>query len=207
MMKDEATACRVVEAIVSAVAVPVTVKMRAGWDYGHFATAGLAKRLEEIGVQAFALHARYAVQGHTGDADWELIRQMKQVLCKPLIGNGDIKTPQDALRMMQETGCDGVMIGRAAIGNPWIVRDTVHYLATGELLPPPTLQERIQVCLAHIEDLTKNMGEHRAVRHLRGQAPLYFKGYRGAARLREAITSANTLLEIADILAQFATEN
>ncbi len=204
MMNDEATACRVVEAIVKAVPVPVTVKTRAGWHYGHFATAGLAKKLEEVGVQAFALHARFAVQGHTGEADWELIRQMKQAVSKPVIGNGDIKTPQDAARMMRETGCDGVMIGRAAIGNPWIVRDVVHYLKTGELLPTPHFDERCEVALTHVRDLAESLGEFRAVHHLRGQLPHYFRGYHGASRLRDAIHKADTIADVETILKECA---
>lgn len=200
MMNDEATACRVVEAIVKAVPIPVTVKTRAGWHYGHFATAGLAKRLEEVGAQAFALHARFAVQGHTGDADWELIRQMKQAVSKPVIGNGDIKSPQDAERMIRETGCDGVMIGRAAIGNPWIVRDVVHYLKTGELLPSPTFSERCEVALTHLRDLATSMGEFRAVHHLRGQLPHYFRGYHGASRLRDAVHKADSIADVERIL-------
>lgn len=201
MMKDEATACRVVEAIIKAVSVPVTVKTRAGWDYGHLATAGLAKRLEETGVQAFALHARYAVQGHTGNADWDLIRQIKQAVSKPVIGNGDVKTPQDAERMLRETGCDGVMIGRAAIGNPWAVRDIVHYLRTGILLDPPDYDERVAGALEHLRGLASKMGEHCAVRHLRGQLPHYLRGYPGAARIRESIHAANTIAEVEAIFA------
>lgn len=199
MMKDEASACRVVEAIVRAINVPVTVKTRAGWNYGHLATAQLAKRLEEAGVQAFALHARFAVQGHTGEADWNLIREMKAVLTKPVVGNGDVRTPEDAVRMLRETGCDGVMIGRAAIGNPWAVRDITHYLRTGELLPPPDYDERVTVALQHVTDLASVMGENNAVRHLRGQLPHYVKGYLGAPRLREAIVRANTIADIESI--------
>ena len=201
MMKDEATACRVVEAIARAVAVPVTVKTRAGWNYGHLATASLAKKLEGVGAQAFALHARFAVQGHTGEADWNLIREMKSVLSKPVVGNGDARTPHDAERMLRETGCDGVMIGRAAIGNPWAVRDITHYLRTGELLPPPDYDERVQVALEHVTDLASVMGENNAVRHLRGQLPHYVKGYPGAPRLREAIVRANTIADIESIFA------
>jgi nifR3 family TIM-barrel protein len=196
MMKDEETACRVVEAIIQAVDVPVTVKTRAGWDYGHLATAGLAKRLEAVGAQAFALHARFAVQGHTGEADWELIRELKQTVAKPVVGNGDIRAPQDAARMLAETGCDGVMVGRAAIGNPWLIRDTVHYLRTGELLPPPTFDERVGAALAHVCDLARTMGEDRAVRHLRGQLPLYVKGLPGASRLRDAMVAASAIAEV-----------
>ncbi|MCW3096016.1 MAG: tRNA-U20-dihydrouridine synthase [Chthonomonadaceae bacterium] len=200
MMQDEATACRVVEAIVRAVDVPVTVKTRAGWDYGHLATAGLARKLEEAGAAAFALHARFAVQGHTGDADWNLIREIKQAVSKPVVGNGDIKCPQDAARMFAETGCDGVMIGRAAIGNPWIVRDTVHYLRTGDLLPPPSLEERIEAAMIHVTDLAETLGEVRAVRHLRGQLPHYFRGYHGVARVREAIHAAETIAAVRAVL-------
>jgi len=200
MMQDEATACRVVDAIVRAVDVPVTVKTRAGWDYGHLATAGLARRLEEVGAAAFALHARFAVQGHTGNADWNLIREIKQAVSKPVVGNGDIRCPQDAARMFAETGCDGVMIGRAAIGNPWIVRDTVHYLRTGDLLPPPSLEERIDAAMTHVTDLARTLGEIRAVRHLRGQLPHYFRGYHGIARVREAIHAADTIAAVQAVL-------
>lgn len=202
MLRDEDNACRVVEALVRAVDVPVTVKMRAGWDYGHLATAGLARKLEQIGVAAFALHGRFAVQGHSGEADWNLIREMKQALRRPLVGNGDIRSPFDAVRMFQQTGCDGVMIGRAAIGNPWVVRDIVHYLRTGTLLPPPGFEERVQTALIHVCDLARTLGEGRAVRHLRGQLPLYLRGYRGAARVREAIHRAETIRDVEQIFAQ-----
>ncbi len=199
MMQDEDAACRVVEAIVSAVEVPVTVKTRAGWDYGHLATAGLARKLENVGMAAFALHARFAVQGHTGNADWNLIREIKQAVRCPVVGNGDIRSPGDALRMLQETGCNGVMIGRAAIGNPWIVRDTVHYLRTGDMLPPPTLEERIEAAVTHVTDLARTLGESRAVRHLRGQLPQYLRGYHGVARVREAIHAAETIAAVESI--------
>jgi len=201
MLKDEDTACRVVEAIVRAVPAPVTVKMRAGWDYEHLASARLARKLEAIGAAAFALHARTAVQGYTGDADWRLIAEIKQAVSRPVLGNGDIKTPQDAERMLVETGCDGIMIGRTAIGNPWILRDTVHYLRTGELLPPPSLEERIAAAMFHVCDLARTMGEDRAVRHLRGQLPQYVRGYPGAARIRDRMVAACTIAEVESIFA------
>ncbi len=199
MMKDEATACKVVEAVSSAVAVPVTVKTRAGWDYGKFATEHFAVRLEAAGARAIALHARYAVQGHTGDADWSLIARVKQRVKVPVIGNGDIKAPQDALRMFEETQCDAVMIGRAAIGNPWIVRDTVALLQGRDMPPPPTLAERGVVALEHVTDLARTIGEPVAVRSLRAQLPQYVRGYPGASFLRDRIVTATTIAELATL--------
>lgn len=200
LIRDQDTACRVAEAVVRAVKVPVTVKTRPGWQYGDFATAALAKRFEEIGIQAIALHARFAVQGHSGAADWELIRRLKASLTIPVIGNGGIETPFQAARMLQETGCDGVMVGHAAIGNPWILRDIAHYLQTGELLPPPSLQERVEAALSHLQDLASTMGEERAVRHLRGQIPLYFRGLPYASRFRERMNLASTVQDVVDAL-------
>ncbi len=199
MMKDEGTACRVVEAITAAVSVPVTVKTRAGWDYGHFATAGFARRLQEAGAQAFALHARYAVQGHTGEADWSLIAAVAQAVTCPVVGNGDVRTPQDAERMLRETGCAGIMIGRAAIGNPWIVRDIVCYLQTGSIPDPPDFDERAAAAIEHVSDLANSIGEGAAVRNLRSQLPHYVRGYPGASHMRDMIVRADTVQEVADL--------
>jgi len=199
MMKDEATACKVVAAIAAAVQVPVTVKTRAGWDYGNFATAGFAKRLQEAGAKGFALHARYAVQGHTGDADWSLIAAVSQAVTCPVIGNGDVRTPQDAERMLNETGCAGIMIGRAAIGNPWIVRDVVQYLQTSIVPPPPDFDERVEAALEHVRDLAKSIGEGPAVRNLRAQLPQYVRGYPGASHVRDRIVQANTICEVEEL--------
>ncbi len=193
MMKDEDSACRVTEAVVKAVDLPVTVKMRAGWDYGHFATAGLAVRLQNVGVKALALHARYAVQGHTGNADWKLVEAFKGAVTVPVVGNGDIRSPLDGLRMLRETGCDGIMVGRGAIGNPWLLRDIASLLMNGVVPAPPTPQERVHTALEHLRDLAGVIGEGRAVRHLRGQLPHYARGLRNAARLREMMHAAETI--------------
>jgi nifR3 family TIM-barrel protein len=199
LLRDEATALRVVEAIVKAVKVPVTVKMRAGWDCANLTSVPLARALEGIGVRAFALHGRTAQQGYEGSADWRWIAEMKQAVSVPVVGNGDIRSPFDAARMLNETGCDGIMIGRAAIGNPWILRDVGHYLRTGDLLPPPTLREKMEAGLAHLTDLADTLGEERAVRHLRGQLPHYIKGFRGAAEARESIVRSFTIRDVETI--------
>jgi tRNA-dihydrouridine synthase B len=200
LLKDHSVAIRVVKAVVEAVKVPVTVKMRAGWSQDLLNSPELAKELEQLGVRAFTLHARTAQQGFDGDADWSLIRRIKEAVNAPVIGNGDIRLPQDARRMMLETGCDGVMVGRAAIGNPWILRDIAHYLAVGELLPPPTLSERKQAALEHLRDLAELYGEECAVRHLRAQLPRYFKGLPGAVHLRMDVMTALTISRIEEIL-------
>lgn len=199
LLKDEPTAIRVVDAVVKAVNVPVTVKMRAGWDKSTLNSIQLAKQLESVGAQAFVLHARTAVQGYTGDADWNWIAEIKQALSVPVTGNGDIRTPDDALRMLTETGCDGVMIGRAAIGNPWILREVSYFLRTGDRLPPPTLEERCETAMQHLMDLAKSYEENGAVRHLRGQLPIYVKGFRGANQARERIVRATTIAEVQEI--------
>src|SRR5690606_13556717 len=127
--------------VVQAVNKPVTVKMRMGWDEKHIYAVENAQAAERAGAQAIALHGRTRQQMYTGKANWDIIRQVKEAVNIPVIGNGDVKTPQDAKRMLETTGCDAVMIGRAALGNPWMLYRTVHYLTHGELLPEPTLQE------------------------------------------------------------------
>lgn len=200
LLRDPVTALRVVEAVVQAVPVPVTVKMRAGWSAAALTSTPLAMQFEKLGVQAFALHARTARQGFDGHADWCWIAEMKAAVSVPVIGNGDVRTPEDAARLLHETGCDGVMIGRAAIGNPWILREVAHYLQTGELLPSPSLAERIATAMEHVEDLARTLGEDCAVRHLRGQLPHYVKGYPGASKVREHITRATTIAEVRVLL-------
>ena len=138
LLKDPELATRIVDSVIRAVRIPVTVKVRAGWDYSLFAAPDLALRFQDVGAQAITLHARFARQGFEGEADWALIEQMRRVLRVPLIGNGDVRTPEDALKMVEWTGCDGVMVGRAAISNPWALR-AIREALTGEpCSPPPT---------------------------------------------------------------------
>lgn len=200
LLKDHDQAIRVVKAVLEAVRVPVTVKMRAGWNKELLNSPELAKELEQLGVRAFTLHARTALQGFEGEADWSLISRIKETVRAPVMGNGDIRSPRDAERMLRETGCDGVMVGRAAIGNPWILRDISHYLATGESLPPPTFSERRQAALEHLMDLAALYGEECAVRHLRAQLPRYFKGLSGAVHMRSEVMTALTVSRIEEIL-------
>ena len=222
LLKDPQAAEGIVAAVVKAVRVPVTVKVRAGWDYSLFAAPELAKRFEGAGAKMLTLHARFAKQGFEGEADWSLIRQLKEAVSIPVVGNGDVKTPEDALRMLDETGCDGVMVGRAAIANPWaLARISSAMLGLPEP-PEPTMKERCDTALEHLRTLIAfeagvdaweqalalpadvlSAAENRGVRHLRGQVPLYIKGARGAAHARERITKCCTVAEVEAVLVEF----
>jgi len=212
LLKDPETAAKIVSAVVKAVRVPVTVKVRAGWDWSLFAAPDLAKRFEDAGAQMLTLHARFAKQGFEGEADWRLIAQLREAVRVPLIGNGDVKSPEDALRMLDETGCDGVMVGRAAISNPWALQRIVAAVR-GEAVPPePTIRERIETALDHLRMMVEHEAEAGAnpaeaelwaTRHLRGQVPMYIKGEIGAAQIREKLTRSSSVAEVEEILMGF----
>lgn len=192
LMKTPDLAARVAEAAVKAVDVPVTVKMRIGWDDDHINVVDFAKRIESTGVAAVAVHGRTREQMYMGRADWSYIKAVKDSLSIPVIGNGDVWTPEDALRMMQETGCDAVMIGRGAQGNPWIFERTNHYLMTGELRPEPTYLERLDMLLKHFELLCRYKGAALGVREIRTHAGWYMRGMPEAAYWRNRVNTIHT---------------
>ena len=222
LLKDRALAERIVSAVVGAVSVPVTVKVRAGWTYELFAAPDLARRFEAAGARMLTLHARFAKQGFQGAADWRLIEALRAAIAIPLIGNGDVREPDHALRMLRETGCDGVMVGRAAIGDPWRLRRIADGVAGRPLAPEPRLAERVAGAL---ELLRRRLEEERrwaaaeaargeavrspealeahVVRTLRGQLPLYIKSYPGAAALRARLVQAERQGEIEALLTEF----
>lgn len=193
LMKTPDLAARVAEAAVKAVDVPVTVKMRIGWDDDHINVVDFAKRIESTGVAAVAVHGRTREQMYMGRADWSYIKAVKDALSIPVIGNGDVWTPEDALRMMQETGCDAVMIGRGAQGNPWIFERINHYLTTGELSPEPTNLERLDMLLKHFELLCQYKGDSLGVREIRTHAGWYMKGMPEAAYWRNRVNTIHTV--------------
>lgn len=193
LMKTPDLAARVAEAAVKAVDVPVTVKMRIGWDDNHINVVDFAKRIESTGVAAVAVHGRTREQMYMGQADWSYIKAVKDSLSIPVIGNGDVWTPEDALRMMQETGCDAVMIGRGAQGNPWIFERTNHYLRTGELRPEPTYLERLDMLLKHFELLCRYKGAALGVREIRTHAGWYMRGMPEAAYWRNRVNTIHTV--------------
>lgn len=202
LLKDVCLAQSVVKAMVDAVKIPVTVKIRSGWDPSQTTGIDFARRAQDAGAQAIAVHARYANQGFTGSADWSIIRRVKDVVTIPVIGNGDVETVEDAKRMRDETGCDAVMVGRAAMGNPWLFGDIAHYLETGEHRPTPTLSERIEGALFHLKTMAADpaVGEERAVKEMRGQITHYFKGFPGVSALRALLVTAKTIAEIENLL-------
>lgn len=193
LMKTPDLAARVAEAAVKAVDVPVTVKMRIGWDDDHINVVDFAKRIESTGVAAVAVHGRTREQMYMGRADWSYIKAVKDSLSIPVIGNGDVWTPEDALRMMQETGCDAVMIGRGAQGNPWIFERTNHYLRTGELRAEPTYLERLDMLLKHFELLCRYKGAALGVREIRTHAGWYMRGMPEAAYWRNRVNTIHTV--------------
>ncbi len=199
LLNDVCTATAVVEAVVKAVQVPVTVKVRAGVKPGEITAVPFARAAEQIGAQAIAVHARFASQGFTGTADWDIIRQVKAAVTTiPVLGNGDVNTAADARRMLETTGCDGVMIGRGALGNPWLFRQIEHELRTGQSLPEPSIQERAATCLRHARLTleTTKFKEKTALLELRGQLAKYVERIPDAKSIREQIVRSETLADI-----------
>jgi nifR3 family TIM-barrel protein len=189
-----------VSAVVDAVDKPVTVKMRIGWDDEHIFAVKNAQAVERAGGSAVAVHGRTRVQMYEGKANWDVIREVKQAVNIPVIGNGDVVTPQDAKRMLTDIGVDGVMIGRAALGNPWMIYQTVKYLETGVLIDEPSVREKMDVCVLHMDRLIALKNENIAVREMRKHAAWYLKGVRGNAKARREINECNTREDIVRLL-------
>ncbi|WP_290033528.1 tRNA dihydrouridine synthase DusB [Ligilactobacillus cholophilus] len=196
-----------VSAVTKVVKKPVTVKMRTGWDDDHILAVENALAAEEGGAAMLAMHGRTRKQLYSGHADWGILKEVKDNLKKiPFVGNGDVTTPQEAKKMLDEVGADAVMIGRAALGNPWIVKQTTHYLETGEILSEPTPDEKIEVAKEHLHRLVKVKGEKIGPREFRSQAAYYIKGIPRAARTKAALNSADTEEEMIEIFDQFLAD-
>lgn len=189
--------------IVNATSLPVTVKTRLGWDYDSIQILEVAKRLQGVGIQALSIHGRTRKQMYTGEADWSYIAEVKNSsdIHIPIFGNGDIDSPQKALEYKNRFGVDGIMIGRAAIGYPWIFREIKHYIKTGELLPPPTLNERLDICRKHFMfSLEWKKSETVAINEMKRHYAAYFKGLKGIKQYRMRLVQSGSSAEVFDIL-------
>lgn len=206
LLLDPKKIYEMVAAVVDNVKKPVSVKMRTGWDLDHLYAVQNAQAIERAGGSAVAVHGRTRVQMYEGHADWDIIRQVKENVNITVIGNGDVETPQDAKRMLEQTGVDGVMIGRAALGDPWMIYRTVEYLESGELKPEPSVREKMDVCLLHFERLLALKGENIAVREMRKHASWYLKGIRGNGKARNVINSTESAKELRAVINNFAEE-
>lgn len=203
ILRDPDLAIRICDAVRKAVKrVPVTVKMRLGWDSSNFTYLEIAKRAESVGLSAITLHGRYGRQFYKGEADWSHIARLKEVVSVPVIGNGDVASADDAMRRLAETGIDAIMVGRAALGNPWLVREIAAAMR-GESKPAlPTVAERVDFAGAHLHAMIERYGERSAVLQMRKHIGWYLKGVRDASSLRERVNQAPTADAVRTILAQ-----
>lgn len=204
LMRNPALAGRIVRAVVNASKKPVTVKIRKGWDENSVNAVEIARISEENGAAAVTVHGRTRQQFYGGKADWSAIREVKRSVSIPVIGNGDINGPADAKRMINETGCDAVMVGRAARGNPWIFKSIRHYLETGRDIPEPSAQERIEMLIRHLELMIGHKGERTGIMQMRKHIAWYVKGMKNATQIRQQVFNLQSKDEIINIIKEYS---
>lgn len=207
LLKNPNKVYDIVKSVVDAVNVPVTVKIRSGWDNNNINAVEIAKIIEKAGASAISIHPRTRAQGYSGAADWNIIKQVKENISIPVIGNGDINSCYDAKKILDETHCDAVMIGRACIGNPWIIKECVDYLESGIKPKKITLKEKIEMIKKHLDYLIKYKPERVAVLEMRMHISKYLKGENGIAGINVLINKATTKDEIINILDEFERKN
>ena len=200
LLKDIDKVYSIVKKVVDRVNVPVTVKIRSGWDNNSINAADIAKTIEKAGASLICVHGRTRSQGYTGSVNLDVIKMVKENVTIPVIGNGDIRDIESAKKMFSYTGCDAIMIGRAALGNPWIIRELVSYFEDGIIISKPTYEERIDMCFHHFDYLMKTKSERTAILEMRSHIAWYLKGINGSTEVKKEIFKANTRDEIEKIL-------
>ena len=186
----------IVSSVVKAVKCPVTVKIRSGWDSNSINAVEVAKVIEKAGASAICIHPRTRAQGYTGKADWNIIKEIKQEVSIPVIGNGDIKSCYDAKKMLEETNCDYIMIGRGLLGNPWLIKEINEYLEKGVIIDKPSDKEKVEMCLKHFSYLLEYQNEKQAVLEIRSHIAWYLKGIKGANEIKNSIFKTTNVKEI-----------
>ena len=206
LLKSPEKIYEIVKAVKESVPCPVTVKIRSGWDEKSINAVEVAKIIEKAGASAIAVHARTRSQGYSGKADWNIIKQVKESVNIPVIGNGDVVSPMLAKEMLEKTGCDAVMIGRALLGNPWLIRDTVMYLDKGVLLEEASPKEKIDMLKKHYKLLLENTSEKQAIMEIRAHAVWYVKGLPGSAIVKNKICQSKSSEELFSVLNDYLGE-
>lgn len=207
LMKNPKLAEEVLKSVVNNSKKPVTLKIRKGWDDNNINAVEIAKIAEASGISALAIHGRTREQYYSGKADWDIIAKIKESINIPVIGNGDVFEVEDAINMINKTNCDAIMIGRGAQGNPWIFKRINHYMKTGEILPEPTGEEKINTALKHLKLAIDEHGEYVAVREMRKHIAWYLKGLRGSARLRDEINKIESYEEVVNKLRDYLSHS
>lgn len=200
LLKDIPKIKEIVKSVVETVNVPVTVKIRSGWDNNHINAVEVAKAVEEAGASAICVHPRTRSQGYSGKADWNIIKEVKNAVKIPVIGNGDITSKEDAKRMLEKTGCDAIMIGRGVLGNPWLVKEVVEYIENGNIVPKPTPKERVDMCLKHISYLREIKCDKLVVLESRNHIAWYLKGLTDSNEIKNKIFLTKDVDDIITIL-------
>lgn len=211
LLKNPDKIYEIVSSVVAAVSVPVTVKIRSGWDEKNINAIEVAKKCEQAGASAIAIHARTRSQGYSGTANWDIIRQVKEAVSIPVIGNGDVTTPELAKKMLDETNCDAVMIGRGVLGNPWLIRDCITYLENGTYAPPVSSVEKVNMMKKHYEFLLEDKPEKLANLEIRSFIIWYLKGMPKCKEIKNQICQCKTATEMFTIIEEYlkflTTEN